>query len=410
MSKTKRSQNSKKKTIRNILICAAIAVVIALVVFLTIALQKDSAGMTCFQRRATVASAHGEKITMAEYRVAYDSYGAYYIQTQNWTPEDIAKNLLQDKINTTEAKALGLSLTQEEEETCKAAAQAQIDGIRKAQTDALIQNGSYSKTALEKQMADVYDRLGMNESEYYTFLKNSYAALYYSEKLEAYYTENGSGIDEETLQNFYRSEVEKTMKTTDENGNETVAYRDGQFWTALKTYFSYSSAGMLPMLYVPENFIYIDYIKIQGATTEEVTEIAQQVAEGKKSFDELMNSDDNKSEYREKLEGPYPIAEYDHNELFASQEAYKTAEALQVGEIGYFVENATTAEDGTQTVTAYLFRRAKGTMCIDGEYGVIKMDLFPNIRAYFEKQYRAAQWFADVKYEDALYAYKGALG
>ena len=58
-------------------------------------------------------------------------------------------------------------------------------------------------------------------------------------------------------------------------------------------------------------------------------------------------------------------------------------------------------------MTGYLFRRANGNMCIDGEHGVIKIDFYPDIRKNYEDKYRYDQWFADVKYEDALYTYKG---
>ena len=93
MSKTMRSQKSKKKTIRTILIAAAVAVVIALIILLVFALDKDEAGMNCFQRKATVASAYGEKVSMAEYLVAYNQYYVY-VQYACWTPETIAQTLL----------------------------------------------------------------------------------------------------------------------------------------------------------------------------------------------------------------------------------------------------------------------------------------------------------------------------
>ena len=409
MSKTKRSQNSKKKTIRTVLICAAVAVVIALVVFLTIALQKDSTGMTCFQRHATVASAHGEKISMAEYRVTYDNYQMYMLY-YGWTPEDIARMLLLEKIYTKEAKAVGITLTKEEKEACKASAQEQIDGIRKTYTDGLIESGSYTKANLDKQLAEVYDRLGMNQNEFYTYCKNRAEANLYREKLEAYYEENGTGIDEEALLTYYRENVERTMKVTDENGNETDAYTEGAFWPAMRIYLNNPASGYYPLLYVPDNFIYVDYIRLEGASTEEVSEIIRQVSEGERTFDDVMNSPDNKNTFRDKLAGPYPVAEHDCSELFTSEAAYEAAAALEAGKIGSFIEAPVPADDGTQTVTAYLFRRATGSMCIDGEHGIIKMDYIPGIREAYESQYRLDGWFEDVKFEDALYTYKGANG
>ena len=79
-----------------------------------------------------------------------------------------------------------------------------------------------------------------------------------------------------------------------------------------------------------------------------------------------------------------------------------------IGEIGSFIEEPVTAEDGTVTVTGYLFRRAEGNMCMDGDSGVIKIDYYPGVRASMETQYRVDQWLADIRYEDAMYAYKGA--
>ena len=71
----------KKKTTRNILIGVIAALVIAAAIFLAVALQKDGAGMNCFQRSATAARANGERISVAEYRVMYDMTSSQYTST-----------------------------------------------------------------------------------------------------------------------------------------------------------------------------------------------------------------------------------------------------------------------------------------------------------------------------------------
>ncbi len=83
-------QYGKKKLTRNILIGVLIVLVIAIAIFLAVALQKDAAGMNCFQRKATAASADGVKISMSEYRVTYDMIlSNYQNQTSSFTDEQI---------------------------------------------------------------------------------------------------------------------------------------------------------------------------------------------------------------------------------------------------------------------------------------------------------------------------------
>ena len=121
-----------------------------------------------------------------------------------------------------------------------------------------------------------------------------------------------------------------------------------------------------------------------------------------------MNSDDNKDDYRSFIPGPYPIGEGDHTQLFSTQEAYQIAADLELGAIGSYVADPVTNDDGTQTVTAYLFRRAEGKMCVDGDTGLIDIDYFQGVRSYYEDAYREDQWLSDLKIEDAVYSYKGA--
>ncbi|MBQ6234492.1 MAG: SurA N-terminal domain-containing protein [Clostridia bacterium] len=403
----------KKKTTRNILIGVIAALVIAAAIFLAVALQKDGAGMNCFQRSATAASANGERISVAEYRVMYDMTSSQYTSTTltdgqiRNMQEYCAKEVLKQKIYPKEAKALGLSLTDEQIAAAANAADEQVASIEKYYADSLISGGNYSKATLEKQVDSYFQRLGMSKNAYRAFLKENAEGEYYHQAIENYYKENGSGIDEDTLVAYYRKSVEDSMKTVGEDGTETETYSAGMFWNYLMMYqIGYSS----PMLYVPEGFIYVDFIQIQKGSTEEVEEIIRKVNDGEMSFDELMQSEDNQDTYKNTLTGPYPIAENDHAALFSPQELYNTAAALEVGEIGSFVGQTVTDDDGNTTVTGYLVRRAEGNMCYDGDHGVIKLDYFPGIRESAEEQYRLDQLLADIKYEDIVYAYKGALG
>jgi hypothetical protein len=169
------------------------------------------------------------------------------------------------------------------------------------------------------------------------------------------------------------------------------------------------------MLYVPEGFIYIDFVEVKLPTKEEAEELVRSVNEGDTDFDTLMASDENKDPYREILKAPYPIAENDHSGLFTKQEIYTKAAELQIGEIGSYIEERETTEEeaednGDNFVVVYLFRRAEGTMCYDGDHGVIKMEYYDGIRESVEEQMRQDRWFGDIKIEDAVYAYKGAIG
>ena len=403
----------KKKTMRNVLIAVIAVLVIAAAIFLAVALQKDGAGMNCFRRSATAASADGVKASIVEYRCVFDIASASYANS-TMTEEDIrdlqersALEAVMYKVYEKEAKALGLSLTDEQIETCRKNVDDQITSIETYYANALMQNGNYSKAALDKQIGSYYQNVGMGKEAYHAFLLRRETANYYAQAIEDYYTENGSGIEEEALQAFYRQESEASMVTKNEDGTETENYQQGQFWYSILLY-RYGMA--MPMTYIPEGFIYIDFIKLEKPTALEVNDIIKKVESGELSFDELMNSDDNKDDYRSFIPGPYPIGEGDHTQLFPTQEAYQIAAALELGEFGSYVADPVTNDDGTQTVTAYLFRRAEGKMCVDGDTGLIDMDYFQGVRAYYEGQYRLHQWISDIRYEDAIYAYKGALG
>lgn len=412
----------KKKTIRNILIAVIAALVIAAAIFLTVALQKDGAGMNCFRRNAIAATGDGQQVRFKEYRVTYDMLASSY-QSSALTDAQIrnlqeyaASEALMPKIYAKEAKALGLSLTDEQKASCKKTADDQINSIEQYYAESLNTNGNYSKAAVDKQVSAYFQMLGMSKDAYRAFLIESAESQYYSQAIENYYKENGSGVSEADLEAFYRKSVEESMTKENEDGTVTPTYTEGEFWNYLMLYqIGYSS----PMLYVPEGFIYIDYILLETETVEEAQEIVRKVNDGETDFDELMNSDENKDLYRLILKAPYPIAENDHSSLFTEQEVYTKAAALQIGEIGaHIVVPETTGDEAAEdesteeeakSVSIHLFRRAEGNMCYDGDHGVIKMDYFDGIRDSAESQYRLDQWLSDVRFEDVIYTYKGVL-
>lgn len=412
MSKKKQSRYGKKKTARNILIGVIAAIVIAVAIFLVVALQKDGAGMNCFQRNAAAVTGDGVQASVAEYRIMFDMRTQNYqsmklsdaqIRTQQ---ELAAREALMQKIYVKEAKALGLKLTEEQIAACKKSADDQIASIEQYYATSMVSGGTYSKAALDKQISSYFQHLGMSKDAYRNYLKASAEAEYYRQALEAYYQENGSGFTEDELVAYYRKTAEGMMTTVGEDGTEQPAYSEGQFWYKIMLYqIGYD----FPMLYVPEGFIYIDYIRIEAATTEEAEQIIAEVVSGERSFDELKDSDANKDTFKTIMKAPYPIAEKDHSMLFTADDAYAAAAALEIGQIGSYIEEQITKDDGTTSVTAYLFRRAEGNICYEGDHGVIDLDYYTGIRTALESDYRMDQWFSDLKYEDVIYTYKGVL-
>lgn len=402
----------KKKMTRNILIAVIAVLVIAAVIFLTVALQKDGAGMNCFQRNATAATADGESVTMAEYRVTYDMIASNYQTTQSDEQvknlqEYAARETLKQKIYIKEAKALGLTLSEDQKASCKQSAQNQVDSIEQYYAESMAKDGTYSKAAVDKQISAYYQRLGMSKDAYRSFLTENAEGELCRQAIEAYYEENGSDIGEDELVEYYRKSVEESMTTKNADGTESPTYSEGMYWNYMMLYsIGYAS----PMLYVPEGFIYIDFIQIDAASEQEAAEIVNKFNMGETTFDALLNSDENKDPYRSLLKAPYPIAENDHSSLFTPQEIYTLAEELPIGGISSYIAKSEPAEDGTVTATVYLFRRAEGNMCYDGDHGVIKMEYYDGIRESVEEQMRLDRWFGDIKIEDAVYAYKGAIG
>lgn len=397
----------KKKTIRNILIAVVALVVIAAVIFLSIAFQKDGHGMNMFQRAKTAASVDGIKVNMIEYALTFDMLLSNNSITASSLSDDqlkmyqesAAKQALMIDIYAREAKALGLNLTDEEKQACKDSAQEQIDDIAESYTQSLISNGNYSKAALNKQLASYYNQLGLNQSQYYNYVKERVEATYYQSKLSAYYEQNGSGFTEEEILEYYHNSVAETMD----------GYSEGMY--SLYTQF-YAMGYSTPMLFVPEGFIYVDFVELSKDTEEEINEILAKLESGEMTFEELMESEDNKDLYKGTLQGPYAIGEQDYSYVCGEEDFFTKAAALEIGEIDSIIVPVTgTAEEGQEApitgYTGYLFRRAVGTMCENGDSGVIKIDWYDGMRESAIDALREKQWLGNTVINDGVYAYKG---
>lgn len=420
MSKKTMSRQGKKKMTRDILIGVAIALVIAVAIFLIVALQPDSAGMNCFQRKATVASADGEKITMGEYRVAFDSQAQlykYYGITMNdsiltQTQEYSARQTLMQKIYIKEAQAQGLTLTKDEIAECKKTAEEYVATMENQIKNQMVEQGTYSKTQYDKQIAQYYKALGMNRNEYLAFIQQGEEANKYASKMsERFETENTP--DEETLAKYYRDAVEAAMYSEKEDGTKELQYTDGQFWENLEK-FSKNTGD--PMKYLPEGFIFIELVELEAATAEEADKIVGDVENGAFKFEEMKSSKDNKDPFAGKVNGPYPIAEKDHTQLFESDDVYTKAAELEIGMTGAVkVENK--AEDDTVTYTVYVIRRVDGdSVFMDKEARIIKIDYFTDLSETYKTNYISEKWnelqnswLSDIKYEDAIYKYNGGI-
>ena len=397
----------RKKTIRNILIAAAVLVAVVAAVVLSISLRKDGHGLNAFERARTAASADGAKVSMIEYALSLDTLLSNNSATASELTdeqlhsyqESAAKQALLVKIYAAEAKKLGLKLTDEEVQKSKEAAQEQIDAVVENYTESLIENGSFSKAVLNKQVVNYYQQIGMNQSRYYAFIRERAEASYYQTKLNNYYKENGSDLDENEVLEYYRDSVKETMED----------YQPGTY--SMYTQF-YAMGYTSPMLYVPEGFIYVDFAEINKETEEEVNVIINKISSGEMTFEELVEAADNVDPYRTALKAPYAIGEGDYSYLCGEEEFYTKASELEIGEIGtLIVANKKTSEDSEEETitgyTGYLFRRAEGNMCEEGDSGVIKIDYFDGVRESAENGLREEKWMADFKTEDGVFTYKG---
>ena len=425
----------RKKTIRNIVIAAVVVALIAAAIVLALNLRKDGRGLNGFERSRTVATADGVSITMLDYVMTYDSLAQNYSSSSltddqvRILQENAASQALLLKIYTKEAKALGLTLTDEEIAACRNSAQQQIDAVAENYTEQLSKNGNFSKAALDKQIASYYAMLGITQGQYYRYCLERMEASYYMDKLEEYYKTNDNGFTEDEILDYYHETVKSDMDS----------YQAGQYSSSVLMYaYGYS----MPLLYVPEGFFYVDYIEVSKDTKEEVEQIFNKVIKGGKedaskfvlktdeegeteakadlpeiepmSFDELMASDDNVNVFRNVVKGPYAIGDDDYSYLFEkNEEAYETAKSLEIGQIStYIMPVSKTDTDGNELITGYIgymFRRAEGTMCEEGQSGIVKIDWYDTVRESVVSSLRQKRWMDDAVYTDAVYAYRGIL-
>ena len=151
---------------------------------------------------------------------------------------------------------------------------------------------------------------------------------------------------------------------------------------------------------------------MQPVCEEEVSEIIDKINNGEMTFDELMASDENVYSYKNTLKAPYAIGENDYSYLCSEEAFYTEAAALEIGKISTLVVPVKgTAEEGEEApitgYTGYLFRRAEGNMCENGDSGVIKIDYYDGVRDSVVSGLREERWLGDLELNDVLYTYKG---
>ena len=64
---------------------------------------------------------------------------------------------------------------------------------------------------------------------------------------------------------------------------------------------------------------------------------------------------------------------------------------------------------GVTGYIGYMFRRAEGTMCEEGQSGIVKIDWYDTVRESVVSSLRQKRWMDDAVYTDAVYAYRGIL-
>ena len=172
----------KKKNLKVLLIVIAVAiVVIAAAVFASL-LRKDGRGMNAFDRSKVVATGGGQSITMGELAMGLDNSINYYHQYYNTTytgdelkqlQENVAKDLLLQKIYASKATELGIGLTAEEIATCKKTASDQLATLEETIGKQLSTSGNFSNANLQTQINEYFTRqLGMNKSQYKAYIES----------------------------------------------------------------------------------------------------------------------------------------------------------------------------------------------------------------------------------------------
>ena len=404
-----------KKTLRNILIGVAVALVILLIVVFSILLRKDANGLNVFDRNKVVASAAGQTVTMREYVMAlnntmsyYTYYGMEYSDEElKEMQEGVATQLLTHKVMLQKLDELGLSLTPEELAQCKKTAQDQLAQLEESIGSQLATSGSYSNASVQSRINDYFtNRLGMTKAQYTAFIELQEKAEVAEEKLRTYYESDTQNYTDADLLAYYDEYV------TD---NYAANYETGTY--SMQMYMYQIGYNQIPFLYVPEGFLYVDALSYTADTEEEVKVIEKRLTDGE-DFDSIASAAGVTS-LHDKLKAPYAIGESDWGYVLGSAEAYNLAKSLEVGQTdSVIVPNTTTGEDGTETTssyTIYIVKRVEGNPCENGAaYGIVDIDYYDGVRDQVKSAYEAKRfndlaegWLTDKQLSDTIYTYAG---
>lgn len=407
----------KKNTVKVLLISAAIAVVVIAAIVFSILLRSDSHGLNAFDRAKVVATAGGEKVTMGEYVMGlnnalsyYSYYGITYTPTQEMK-DSIIESLLLKKLYIAKLKELGLGLTAEELASCKKTAKDQLASLEESIGQQLSTSGNFSTAALQSQINDYFTRqLGMSKAKYVAYIEEEEKAELAYEKIYAYYEEQLKSFTEEELIAFYD-------KTALENYGEN--YAAGDYSTNMSWY--QQGYYSVPPLYVPENFIYVDVVRLTADTEEALNEKLAELTDPK-AFTALAASSDNTADVyvgSVSIPAPFAIGENDSSYVCDYADLYATASAMEIGEIKLVTEPTTTTnDDGTETTTytGTFILRAEGSMCENGAAtGIVDIDYYSGVRDTVKEEFEASRftdittsWLADKQVDEAVYAYQAA--
>lgn len=404
----------KKKKLKIILIAVVVAVVIIAVAVFASLLRKDGRGMNAFDRSKVVASAGGQSITMGELAMGLDNSINYYYQYYGATysgdelkqlQENVAKDLILQKIYTAKANELGIGLTAEEIASCKKTAKDQLATLEETIGKQLSTSGNFSKANLESQINEYFTRqLGMNKSQYKAYIETQEKASLSLKKVQAYYADSLTGYTDEEFLAFYDEEVKE---------NYADGYTDGAY--AMQMYYYMLGYSSTPYLYVPEGFIYIDSLSYTAATEEEANAFADKAKEIG-DFDTIAEESGVYTDH-DHLPAPYAIGPNDWFYILDSQDTYDAVAALEVGELTtVVVPNTTNDSDTGETVTTsysvYVIERVEGTMCENGaSYGIVDIDHY-NLRDAMKSDFEEHRfvdltetWLTDLNLSDAIYSY-----
>ena len=405
-----------KKTVRNILIGVAVALVILLIIVFSILLRKDANGLNAFDRNKVVASAAGESITMREYAMAmsnslsyYTYYGMEYTDEELKTlQENVASQLLLHKVMLKKVDELGLSLTPEELAQCKKTAEDQLTQLEESIGSQMATSGNYSNASVQSQINDYFTtRLGMTKAQYKSFIEMQEKAEIAEDKLTAYYESETQNYTDADLLAYYDKFVTE---------NYADNYEPGTY--SMQMYMYMIGYNQVPFLYVPENYIYVDVLSYTAGSEEDAKAFEQRFKDGE-DFDTLAAADGVTTAH-DMLKAPYAIGEADWGYVLGSADVYTLAQSLEVGQTdSTVIQNTTTATDGTETessnYTVYVVKRVDGTFCENGAAsGIVDIDYYDGVRDQVKSSYEstrfgdlAESWLTDKQLSDAIYTFAG---